>query len=255
VDAAGQGVDPTWVGRRVVAHLGPASGGYADKAVTRVEAVHEIPDHLDAPAAVAMIGTGRTVMRVLEVAALAKDDVVLIMSAAGGMGSLFIQAANQVGALPVGVAGGPGKVERARSLGAPIAVDYDQPGWDGQVREALGEREVSVVLDGVGGSRGRAALELLGAGGRLVLFGSASGQLTPLTVDDLAAKGLTATWAIGTRLLRQPGYLRDLEARSLREAAAGRLTPSVQTFPLTEAAAAHAALERRATTGKVVLVP
>jgi NADPH2:quinone reductase len=257
VDRVGPDVDEGWVGRRVAAYLGPVSGGYAELAVAGVDTLHQLPDHLSAPTAVAMVGTGRTAVAILDIAALTENDVVLATAAAGGLGSLFVQAANQVGAVAVGVAGGPDKVERVRALGAAVAVDYNQPDWTDRVREALGDRAVTVVLEGVGGTLGRAAMELLGIGGRLVMFGwaSANGKPTAVTVEDIVAKGLTVSWAIGPRILQRPGGLRDLETRSIEEAAAGRLTPVVQTFPLTEAAAAHHALETRATVGKVVLLP
>ena len=93
VDRTGPGVDPAWSGRRVVAHLGLASGGYAEQALAAVTALHALPDHVTAPAAVAMIGTGRTAMGILEVAGIAADDVVLVTAAAGGLGSLLVQAA------------------------------------------------------------------------------------------------------------------------------------------------------------------
>jgi NADPH:quinone reductase len=252
VDALGPGVNDRWLGRRVVAHLGAASGGYAEKAIAPVAALHEIPDHLGAEAAVAMIGTGRTAMGVLQVAALTPTDVVLVLAAAGGLGSLFVQAARRTAAV-VGAAGGPEKVDRVRALGAAVAVDYTQPDWPDQVREALGEHEVSVVLDGVGGAVGRTAMGLLGIGGRLVMFGYSAGQPTAVTTDDLISRGLTVTWALWP--FQRPGGMRELEARALAEAAAGRLVPLIQRFPLAQAAAAHAAMETRATMGKTVLVP
>jgi NADPH:quinone reductase len=255
VDATGAGVDDAWLGRRVVAHLGQASGGYAELAVAPVTSLHELPDHLDAPAAVAMIGTGRTAMGILDVAALNPKDVVLITAAAGGLGSLLVQAARATGAVAVGVAGGQAKVEHVRRFGADVAVDYREAGWPDRVREALGERTVTVLLDGVGGNAGRAALELVGVGGRIVLFGWSSGEPLELTTQDLYARGLTASAAVGPRLLQRPGGLREFETAALAEAVAGRLVPAVQTFSLADAAAAHTALESRATTGKVVLVP
>jgi NADPH:quinone reductase len=255
VDELGSGVDDAWLGRRVVAHLGQASGGYAELAVAPVTALHDLPDDVSAPTAVAMIGTGRTAMGILEVAELSAKDVALVTAAAGGLGSLLVQAARAAGAVVVGVAGGPAKVEHVRSLGANVAVDYRIDGWPARVREALGERTVTVLLDGVGGELSRAALALVGVGGRIVMFGWSSGTPLDLTTNDLFARGLTASAAVGPRLLQRPGGLRELETQALAEAAAGRLVPAVQTFPLADAAAAHTALETRATTGKVVLIP
>jgi NADPH2:quinone reductase len=128
--------------------------------------------------------------------------------------------------------------------------------WPQAVRDALAGREVTVALDGVGGEAGRAVLELIGMGGRLAIFGWAAGGPTDFTVWDLYKRGLTVTLGIGPRIMRSPGGLRRLEERALAEAAAGRLFPLVgQGFPLSQAAAAHSALETRATVGKVVLVP
>ena len=255
VDAVGPEVDERWVGRRVVAHLGPASGGYAELAVRETEAVHPLPDGLADDAAVAMIGTGRTALAILEVAALTAQDVVLVTAAAGGLGSLLVQAARNAGATVVGVAGGPAKVQRVAQLGATVAVDYSAPDWSAAVRAALDGRAVTVALDGVGGALGRSALELLGAGGRLILFGFSSGQPTELSSGDLFARGITASAAIGARIAQRPGGLRDLEEQALEAASDGRLAPLVQRFALASAAAAHEAIERRATVGKTVLVP
>jgi NADPH2:quinone reductase len=255
VDAVGPEVDERWVGRRVVAHLGPASGGYAELAVRETEALHALPDGLADDAAVAMIGTGRTAHAILEVAALTAHDIVLVTAAAGGLGSLLVQAARNAGATVVGVAGGPAKVQRVAQLGAAVAVDYSAPDWSDAVRAALDGREVTVALDGVGGALGRGALELLGAGGRLILFGFSSGAPTELSAGDLFARGITASAAIGAQIAQRPGGLRDLEEQALAAAADGRLVPLVQRFALADAAAAHEAIESRATVGKTVLLP
>ena len=250
VDAVGQGVDRAWSGRRVVAHLGQASGGYAELAVREVANVHALPDGLGFAAAVAMVGTGRTAMAILEVADLGAGDTVLVLAAAGGIGALLVQAARNAGATAVGAAGGSEKVARVRELGAAQAVDYTRERWAEQVGP------VSVVLDGVGGAVGRAALELLAPGGRIVLFGWSSGEPTVLSSGDLLRLGISASAAVGPRVLNRPGGLAELEAAALAAAASGDLTPLVdQPFPLADAASAHAALESRRTTGKVVLAP
>jgi NADPH2:quinone reductase len=157
VDAVGDGADGAWLGRRVVAHLGQASGGYARLAVAPVTALHTLPDGLGDAEAVAMIGTGRTAVAILEIAALTPDDVVLVTAAAGGIGGLVVQAARDVGAVVVGVAGGPAKAARVRELGVTAAVDYRVADWPEQVRTVLGGAAPTVVLEGVGGELGRAA--------------------------------------------------------------------------------------------------
>ena len=245
VDALGSGVDESWLGRRVVAHLGQASAGYAERAVREVEALHALPDGLTDETAVAMIGTGRTTMAILDVAQITADDVVLITAAAGGIGSLLVQAARASGANVIGAAGGPEKVAHVRALGADLAIDYSAPDWT----DAIGE--VTVALDGVGGEIGRAAFDALGAGGRLIVFGGASGGPIQFDVWELYRRGLTVSAAIGRPLRNQ----RALEERALGAAAEGRLIPAVQRFPLADAATAHAAIEARATIGKVVLIP
>ncbi|MFI0451147.1 zinc-binding dehydrogenase [Actinomadura sp. 6N118] len=255
VDQVGEGVDESWLGRRVVTHLGLVNAGYAELAVRDVDALFPIPDSLDFGTAVAMVGTGRTALAIHHIGAVTADDVVLVTAAAGGIGLLLVQAARQAGATVVGVAGGEAKVARVRAAGADVAVDYSAPGWSKEVRDALAGRDVTAVFDGVGGGPGREAFDLLGFGGRLLLFGWSAGSMTELTTKDLFDKMLQVTIALGTRLVNVPGGLRAMQEKALAEAAAGRLVPAVQSYPLPEATRAHADLLARATVGKVVLVP
>ncbi|WUD73981.1 zinc-binding dehydrogenase [Streptomyces sp. NBC_00510] len=253
VEAAGEGVGPEWLGRRVVAHLGVAPGGYAELAVTAVEKLHVLPDGKDAAEAVAMIGTGRTALGILRRTPLGPADTVVVTAAAGGLGSLLVQAARTAGAVVLGLAGGPAKTARVLELGADAAVDYSAEDWTDAARAALGGRPGTVVLDAVGGDLGRGAVDLLGPGGRHVVYGWASGGPLEFTPGELAARGITSQVVLGPAMLRSG--LRTLEEEALAAWAAGRLTPAVQRFPLAEAAAAHTALEGRGTMGKVVLVP
>jgi NADPH2:quinone reductase len=256
IDEVGAGVDAVLVGRRVVADLGLASGGYAEFALARSASLHVIPDSVEADAAVAMVGTGRTTMAILELAAPSADDVILVTAAAGGIGTLLVQATHTARTTVVGVAGGPEKVELVRRLGADHAIDYSRADWPDAVREALAGRPVTLALDGVGGQIGRSALELLGVAGRLVMFGSSSGSLTEVSVSDLFGRGISAASAIGARLLQRPGGTRTLERNALEALSSKRLIPVIgQRFALADAAAAHVALQSRATTGKTVLQP
>ncbi|MFI8232253.1 zinc-binding dehydrogenase [Streptomyces sp. NPDC085900] len=251
VESLGEGVAGLWLGRRVVAHLGFAPGGYAELAVADVDRVHEIPGNLDFAEAVAMIGTGRTAMGIVQFAELGPDAVVVIPAAAGGIGTLLVQYAKHTGAHVVGLAGGPEKTARVQAHGADLAVDYRDPQWPDKVRAHLGGRPATLVLDGVGGEVARQAVGLLGPGGGHLVFGwSAEGirDGSPYLVDGVSEQ------VLGPVMLRKAS-LQTLELRALAEAAAGRLSPAVTRFPLAEAAAAHHALQTRRTIGKVVLEP
>jgi NADPH2:quinone reductase len=187
----------------------------------------------------------------------------VIPAAAGGIGTLLVQYAKHAGATVVGLAGGPEKVARVRANGADLAVDYTAADWPEQVRRFLSGRPATVVLDGVGGDAGLAAVDLLGPGGVHVVFGWSGKGLhdgEPLTfsADELTRRGITQEQVLGPPMMRRAGGddpVRTLELAALREAEAGRLRPAVTRFPLAEAAAAHRALENRGTIGKVVLIP
>ncbi|MFD0415687.1 zinc-binding dehydrogenase [Streptomyces sp. NPDC127108] len=284
VESVGAGVPADWLGKRVVAHIGFAPGGYAELTVTDAARLHELPDGMDFAEAVGLIGTGRTTMGILQFAELDEDSVVVIPSAAGGIGTLLVQYAKHAGATVVGLAGGPAKVARVRDNGADLAVDYTDAGWPDEVRayfKGLGDggrgdaegrnagrgaggrgdagRAATVVFDGVGGAVGRAAVDLLGAGGTHVTFGW-SGKEGPVTLGEgeLAERGITQVNPLGPAMMQRAGGenpVRVLELAALEAYAGGYFTPAVQRFPLREAAAAHRALESRGTSGKVVLIP
>ncbi|WP_316749720.1 zinc-binding dehydrogenase [Streptomyces herbicida] len=255
VESLGEGTPERWLGRRVVAHLGFAPGGYAELAVTDAGRLHEIPDGLDFAQAVAMIGTGRTTLGIVRFTELGPDSVAVVPAAAGGIGTLLVQYAKNAGATVIGLAGGPEKVARVAKNGADLAVDYLGAAWPEQVRGYLGERPATVVFDGVGGDVAREAVALLGPGGQHLVFGWSAQGISAgqgYVVDGVSEQ------VLGPAILKRaggPDPVRTLELRALAEAAAGRLTPAVTRFPLAEAATAHRALEGRGTVGKVVLEP
>ncbi|GGW45247.1 zinc-binding dehydrogenase [Streptomyces griseoloalbus] len=253
VDALGEGTPTNLLGRRVVAHLGFVPGGYAELAVTDTDRLHEIPERLDFAEAVAMIGTGRTAMGIVGFAEPGPGDLVVVPAAAGGIGTLLVQYAGNAGATVIGLAGGPAKTARVAAGGADVAVDYTDPRWPERLDAHRGK--VTLVYDGVGGDIARALIGLLAPGGRHIVFGwSAQGIGSD---SPYLAEGVS-TNVLGPEMLRKaggPNPLRTLELRALTEAGEGRLTPAVHRFPLSEAAAAHRALENRGTTGKVVLEP
>ncbi|MCX5376884.1 zinc-binding dehydrogenase [Streptomyces sp. NBC_00091] len=259
VDALGPGTDPTWLGRPVVTHLGFAPGGYAEHAVADAARLHPVPHGLDPAEAVAMIGTGRTTLGILQFADLGPGSTALVPAAAGGIGTLLVQYAKNAGATVIALAGGPAKTARAAANGADLALDYTTPGWADTIR-AHHPEGATVLFDSVGGATARTALGLLAPGARHLAFGwsEAPLDLTEAERADLTARRITTRNVLGPAMLEAvgaPDPLRVLETRALAEAAAGRLRPALQRYPLARAAAAHHDLETRATTGKVVLEP
>ncbi|ARU51743.1 hypothetical protein CBR64_09865 [Cellulosimicrobium cellulans] len=263
VDVVGPGVDAAWRGRRVAAHLGatPDGGGYARLAVVPVGALHRVPDHVTAPDALAMIGTGRTAVGILDLAEITASDTVVVTAAAGGLGTLLVQSALAAGARVVGLAGGPEKVALVRSLAREphaerlVVIDYRADAWLEAARAVVGQHApdgATVLLDGVGGDPGTAAATLVAPGGRLVLFGWSSGEGNR-AADDPGDGGPEVRWAVGPQA-RPWGDLFTLQERALALAADGTWHVVTHQVPLAEAARAHRELEERATTGKVVLV-
>ena len=248
--ALGAGVDPSMLGRRVVTATG-GFGGYADRVVVDAADPVPVPDGLALGEAVALLADGRTALALTHAAALTTADRALITAAAGGVGSLLVQLAHAGGTRQiVAAAGGERKLALARELGAAVAVDYRRDGWAGEVRAAAGG--IDIVFDGVGGRVGADALGLLVSGGRLLVYGAASGAMTDTT--GAASRGITHI--AGYTLVRSPGAEPRIGCGSAGHgrgrALAARDRPD---FPLSRAADAHAAIEARATTGKTLLLP
>jgi NADPH2:quinone reductase len=242
----GPGVDGGLLGARVVSATG-GRGGYAELVAVDAAEPIVIPDGLSIDVATAVLADGRTAVGLTRAAGPAAGEWVLVEAAGGGVGLLLVQLAVAAGARVVAAASAPAKLRAAAAAGAEVTVNYTADGWPDRVREAAGA--VDVVYDGVGGDIGRAALGLARDGGRFVVHGLASGSMTMPSAEQAARLRV-----IGLGSADLPP--RELSRLALAEAAAGRLRPTIgQTFPLEQAAAAHAAIERRATVGKTLLRP
>jgi len=243
----GNGTGGTVAGRPVVASLN-GTGGYAERVAVDARRLIEVPDGVPLRDAVALLADGRTALSLTGRAGLHAGETVLVEAAAGGVGTLLVQLARRAGARVVALAGGPDKLALARDLGADLTVDYRRDDWPDEVRSAVGQ--VDLVFDGVGGEVGRAAFGLLGPGGRFYPFGMASGSFAPVT-PELALEHEVTVLQGGPANAEEAAALSRV---ALAEAAAGRLRPVIgQEFGLASAAAAHAAIEARATMGKTLL--
>ncbi|MEV4598870.1 zinc-binding dehydrogenase [Amycolatopsis sp. NPDC049253] len=252
VVAVGAGVDARTVGRQVVGTT--SGGGYAELAILPAASAVPLPDALDDRMAVALLGQGATAVGVAEAAGLTSADTVLVEAAAGGVGSLLVQLAKHAGATVVAAARGETKLAVAKQLGADVVIDYSTPDWPRRVRDAVGG-SVSVVLESTGGAISEAAFDLLApAVGRMVIYGTTSGQ--PPRFDPLAVyhRAVSVTGFAAVALpAQQLARLRD-QAFALAES--DELRPIIGTvLPLAQARAAHQAFEDRAAVGKTVLTP
>jgi len=227
----GNGVGGWLDGRRVVASLN-GRGGYAERAVG--EEVFDVPEGIPLDDAVALLADGRTATLLTDAAAIQPGERVLILAAAGGVGTLLVQLATRAGASVTGAAS-PSKHDLLRSLGAePVGYEH---------KEGQSLFMFDVVFDGVGGAAARRAFEALAPGGRVLSYGLASGSWSDIGEEEAAARGVT--------LVRAGRPAREHTERALRSG----LRPVIgQRFALEDAAAAHAAIESRATVGKTLLV-
>ena len=227
----GNGVGGYLDGRRVVASLG-GSGGYAERAAGAD--VFDVPTHRTLEEAVALLADGRTATMLADAAAIAPGERVLVLAAAGGVGTLLVQLAAAAGAHVIAAASTEAKRDLARSLGAARR--------RAATTHIAGRRSI-VVFDGVGGERRAGRVRAAGPGGRMLSFGLASGAWADVSEEEAAARGVDAG-ATGRPV-------REHTERAL----AGDLKPVIgQRFPLERAADAHAAIEARATVGKTLLV-
>jgi NADPH2:quinone reductase len=255
VGAVGAGVDPGWIGRRVVCDTG-AGGSYAERAVVPAEALIPVPDELGLPEAAVLLHDGRTALLLADAAAIRPEEWVLVLGAGGGLGILLVQLAHEAGARVIGAARGQQKLDLARQVGADIVVDYTSSGWPEQVRAATGGPGPDVVFDGVGGAIGQAAFTVTARGGRFSAHGAPSGSFAAIDPHEAGRRGVTVRGIEQVRLAGMaPAEVRRVAELALTEGAAGRIRPVIgQTFPLQRAADAHAAMEARRALGATVLL-
>lgn len=253
VVAAGSNVDAGLVGTRV-AYFSPRAGGsYAEIASVPAQALFRFEAELPSTLMAALPQQGLTAHGVLRLAAVRPGQVVLVLAAAGGVGTILVQLARHAGARVVGVVSTPEKREAVAALGAEVITGYE--GFDETARMLTNGAGVDVVFDSVGRATQACSLASLGRYGLLMNYGDASGLPPPIDVDALYGRSLRVG-AFGLDLDADPEGA-DLARRELVDALVrGTLKLHVsRTFPLADAAAAHTAIESRGTTGKIVLIP
>lgn len=254
VAAVGEGVREFSAGDRVA--WANVQGGYAEKAVVPADKVVPVPARVSLEDAAASLLQGMTAHYLTRSTYPVREgDTVLVHAAAGGMGLLLTQAAVSLGARVIATASTPEKEKLAKDAGADATMGYD--GFPERVRELTGGEGVAVVYDGVGAPTFDGSLESLRRRGTLALYGAAGGPVPPFDPQRLNRAGSV--------FLTRPSLAHYVEKREeLLERAAdvyawvesGAVKVHVgRRYDLAEAAAAHADLEARRSTGKLLLIP
>jgi NADPH2:quinone reductase len=253
VELLGPGVDGDLLGRRVAFWSPRSSGAYAELATVPARELFVFDGALPFETLAALPLQGMTAHGVLELCGPLRGRDVLVHAAAGGVGQLLVQLARNAGARVFGVVSTAAKVEAVRSLGASAFLSGDD--WVARVRAATGGRGVDAVLDSVGAATRDGSLAALAPRGQLIFFGEASGAPAPIDVNALYERSLRVG-ALGLNVERDQAHWDVVRRELVGQLARGELQIHVtQRYPLAEAAAAHRALEARATMGKVVLLP
>lgn len=264
VAAVGAGVTNRKVGDRLVCEpvvsIGPNRapvilgvhvwGGYAEYVKVPAKITHVIPDGLDfMTAAVVARHAPLAFTQLRERAKVKPGEWVLVMGAAGGLGSVAVQAAKHLGARVIAAAGADERVDAAKKLGADEGVNYRAQDLSAELRRITNGAGVNVVLENVGDPElFPKAFTALAFGGRLVTAGGHGGGSVLLDVKHLYLNRITI---IGDPLDTPESY-----ELSLKLAAEGKLKVLIdQVLPLSQAAEAHRLVEARGGVGKVLLDP
>ena len=256
VEAIGPDVTAIAVGDRVA--WASAPGSYADVVIAPAASVVAIPDAVpDDTAAAAMLQGMTAHYLVYSIRPPEPGGTALVHAAAGGTGLLLVQMLKAVGMRVVGSCGSAEKVALVRDAGADLVVRSGDPDFVATVRDAAGGRGVDVVYDGVGRASFDNSLACLRQRGLLALFGQASGPVPPFDLQRLNAGGsLVVTRPSLAHFVATREELQMRADAVLGAVATGQLQVRIGArFTLAEAASAHRALESRATTGKVLLLP
>ncbi|WP_381796171.1 NAD(P)H-quinone oxidoreductase [Streptomyces niveus] len=258
VAALGPGTETSgWsVGDEVCALL--AGGGYAEKVAVPVGQLLPVPDGMDLATAAALPEVTCTVWsNVFMIAHLRPGELLLAHGGASGIGTMAIQLAKSVGARVAVTAGGPEKLARCAELGADILIDYREQDFVEELKKATDGAGADVILDIVGAKYLDRNVRALAVNGRLAVIGLQGGVKGELNLAALLGKraAVTATSLRGRPLGEKASIVAAVREHVWPLVGVGQVRPVVdRTFPMTDAAEAHGALEAGDHVGKILLL-
>jgi putative PIG3 family NAD(P)H quinone oxidoreductase len=252
IRSVGDDVEGWSVGDEVCALL--AGGGYAEQVVVPAGQLMHVPDGVPLAVAASLPEVACTVWsNVFMLAHLREGETFLVHGGAGGIGTFAIQLAVAVGARVFATAGSEDKLELCRTLGAERAINYRDEDFVEVLLDAGG---ADVILDNMGAKYLSRNVAALATEGRLVIIGMQGGVRAELDIDALMGKRAAV---IATRLRPRPAEEKFAICRAVEEhvwplVAAGKVRPIVSAeIALADVAEAHALIDGRDHTGKILL--
>lgn len=255
VEAVGAGVQEWSVGDEVCALLG--GGGYAELVAVPAGQLLPVPAGVGLVEAAALPEVACTVWsNVFMAAGLQRGETLLVHGGSSGIGTMAVQLAHALGARVAVTAGSAEKLARCAELGADVLVNYREDDFVERVREATDGRGADAVLDNMGASYLARNVDVLATGGRLVVIGLQGGTRAEVDLGAMLRKRVAV---MATSLRARPAEEKATIVRQVRElvwplVADGTVRPVVHaTFPLDQAARAHAVMEESSHIGKILL--
>lgn len=254
--AAVAGGVTTWrIGEPVMALV--SGGGYAEYCVAPALQVLPVPRGFDMVMAAAVPETYFTVWtNVFGRGRLKRGETFLVHGGSSGIGTTAIQLARQFGARVITTVGSDEKAAACRELGADLAINYRRQDFAAEVMAATGRKGADLILDMVGGDYINRNLSCLATDGRLVMIAFLQGAKAEVNFAQVMVRRQTITGStLRPRSVEKKGAIAAaLRAKVWPLLEAGRVRPVVfRTYPLAEAAAAHALMESSVHTGKIIL--
>jgi NADPH2:quinone reductase len=230
-------------------------GSYADVVLVPFDQLIPIPQDFAISAGLLFQGvTAQYLIR--EYRTIAPSDVVLVHSAAGGVGQVLVQWAKHLGARVIATASTDKKLEIARKLGADTLINYSRESFREKVLDATEGHGADLVFDAVGAKTFSESVASLAPRGTAVSYGFASGAPGPVEMEALIHKAARVAAGSVFAYISNPSEMRRRASEVLRGIEDGWLRPSrVQTFTLEDAPEAHRLLEGRFSDGKLALIP
>lgn len=256
VSAVGDDVTNLVPGDRVAAF--GIVGAFAERWAVDARACVELPDDVsyDTGAAIT-VAYGTSYHALKQRAALAEGETLLVLGAAGGVGSAAVEIGAHMGGRVIAAASSDEKLEFCRELGAYETINYRTDDIRERIKDVTGGRGVDVVYDPVGGDLSEQAFRSMAWNGRHLVIGFAAGDIPELPWNLPLLKGASIVGVFwGSFLQHEPAANRENVRELFELVSGGSLEPRItDSFPLSDYRRAYQMIEERTATGKIVLHP